>query len=225
VNVTPATGGDLTVLIPMLGRPHRVAPLLDSIRLATPDAEILFLLTPADASVLAEVRKAGGSHLLVEYRRGDYARKINHGYRSTSRPLLFLGADDLRFHPGWLDAALAELGPGIGVVGTNDLGAERVMAGEHSTHSLVTRAYADEHGTIDRPGEILHEGYWHEYVDDELVATARHRDAWAFAGAAHVEHLHPSYGKAPRDPQYAAQRRRMRHSVGLYQRRSALWTA
>ncbi|OHV42191.1 hypothetical protein BBK14_11255 [Parafrankia soli] len=223
--MSAATGADLTILVPMLGRPHRVAPLLASIHQATPGAEVLFVLTPTDTAVLAAVRAAGTRHITVPYQRGDYARKINAGYRESDRPLLFLGADDLHFHPGWHQAATAELRDwAVGVVGTNDLGSERVMKGEHATHSLVTRTYADEHGTIDQPGAILHEGYWHEWVDDELVGTAMHRGAWAFAADAHVEHLHPSYGKAPRDSQYLAQRRRMRHSRPLYETRRALWT-
>ena len=34
----------------------------------------------------------------------------------TDEPLIFQGADDLRFYPGWLEAAKAKLAPGIGVV-------------------------------------------------------------------------------------------------------------
>ncbi len=136
---------------------------------------------------------------------------------------MFLGADDLRFHRGWLAAAQAALGPGIGVVGTNDLGNPRVMAGEHATHFLVTREYADR-GLIDGKPGLLFEGYAHEYCDDELVGTAKHRGAWAFAEGSRVEHLHPTYGKAPMDASYAAQRQRMRASVVLFRQRRRLWT-
>ena len=215
---------DLAILVPMLGRAHRVAPLVDSIR-ATCDARILFLVSPDDRVVRDAVDVAGCERL--EVRRlpsGDYARKINAGYRHTTEPLLFLGADDLLFHPGWYEAATAALAPGVGVVGTNDLGSPRVMAGEHATHSLVTRAYADEHGTIDGPGEILHEGYQHEWCDDELVGTAKMRDAWAMALDSHVEHLHPNWHPdVPMDALYAAQRKRMRQGAALYQVRRRRW--
>lgn len=137
---------------------------------------------------------------------------------------MFLGADDLRFHPGWLEAAKAELDVGVGVVGTNDLGSPRVMRGAHSTHSLVTREYADVFGTIDRPGRVLHEEYPHEFVDDELVATAKFRGAWRFASKARVEHLHPSWGKAPMDALYALQADRMSVGRRIYRRRSRMWT-
>lgn len=214
---------DLAILVPMLGRPHRIAPLLASIREATPDAHVLFLVTPTDVQVRQELARQHCHHLAVPRRpTGDYARKINTGYRATTQPYLFTAADDLRFHPGWFEAALAQITPQVGVVGTNDLGSPRVMSGQHATHSLVTRWYADL-GTIDQPHAIYHEGYVHEYVDDELVGTAKKRGAWAFAESAHVEHLHPDWGKAPTDAMYAKQRGRMRASRNLYNQRRRLW--
>lgn len=186
---------------------------------------MVFICSPGDGDVISAVDATGCDSLIVPGPNpGDYARKINAGYRATTEPLMFLGADDLRFHPGWFDAAAAELGPGVGVVGTNDLGSERVMAAQHSTHSLVTRDYVDRFGTIDEPGRVLCEEYPHEFVDDELVATAKHRGAWAFAADSHVEHLHPNWGKAPMDKLYAQQRRRMRAGRQIFERRSRLWT-
>ncbi|MCK9921605.1 hypothetical protein MXD61_06830 [Frankia sp. AgPm24] len=222
--MTDEQGAELTILVPMLGRPHRVAPLLASIQATVPAAEVLWLLTPGDHAVVAEVDRAGGRALSVGFARGDYARKINLGYRVTDRPLLFLAACDLQFHPGWYQAALDQFADGIGVVGTNDMGNPRVVAGEHATHSLVTRAYADQGATADGAGEILHEGYWHEYCDDELVQVARHRGVWAFAANSHVEHLHPDYGKAPSDHMYRRRRPRMRQGAPLFAARRSLWT-
>lgn len=215
----------VAVLVPMLGRPHRVAPLLESLVATAPSAEPLFLLSPNDAAVHDAVAAADAPHLdVLGPFPGDYARKINAGYRHTTADLLFLAADDLLFHDGWLEAAVAELRPGVGVVGTNDLGSPRVMAGDHATHSLVTRDYCDRFGTIDGAGAVLTEEYPHEFVDDEFVATAKHRDAWAFAFGSHVEHLHPSWGKAPMDPMYAQQRNRMAKGRRIYRRRQHLWT-
>jgi hypothetical protein len=205
----------------MLGRPGTVQPLVESIG---DSADVLFICSPHDTTTDA-CRATGRDVLTVGWEPGpgDYARKINAGYRVTDDPLLFLGACDLRFHPGWLDAAKTKLTDGIGVVGTNDLGNARVIRGEHATHSLVTRAYADL-GTIDGQPGILHEGYHHEYVDDELVGTAKHRQAWAFAPDSVVEHLHPSWGKAPTDHLYDAQRLRMAASWRDYRNRRRMWT-
>ena len=213
----------VAILVPMLHRGHRVRPLLESIEATTTGARVVFICSPRDPSVLTEV--ADLEHIIVDGPRpGDYARKINAGVAHTSEPLVFMAADDLRFHPGWFEAATAKLAPGIGVVGTNDLGSKRVMTGTHSTHSLVTRDYIDEFGTIDEPGKALHEGYPHEFVDDELVQTAIHRSAWAFADDSIVEHLHPAWGKAPMDAMYAQQSARMKAGRRVYRRRQRLWT-
>lgn len=215
----------VAILVPMLGRGDRVGPLLDSIAASTPEPhEIVFLCTPEDDAVDA-VQSAGHEPILVApQKRGDYARKIQAGVDATTAPLIFTGAIDLRFHPGWLEAAAALLSDTVGVVGTNDLCNPRVMSGQHATHFLVARWYVAL-GTIDEPGVLMHHGYVHEYVDDELVATARHRDAYAFAEASHVQHLHPMDGVTPTDDLYRAQGARMTLSRHHYQRRRRLWAA
>lgn len=217
---------DVVVLVPMLGRAHRVRPLLESLHASTGDARALFICHAGDTAVLAAVKEADADLMLVPRAPiGDYARKINFGYRTTAEPLIFLGASDIHFHPGWLDACRAALGPGVGVVGTNDMGSPRVMAGQHSTHSLVTRDYADQFGTIDGPGQILCEAYPHEYSDDELVGTAMHRGAWAFAPTARVEHLHPNWHPdIPVDEAYRGQGRRMVIGRRIFNRRRLRWT-
>jgi hypothetical protein len=48
-----------------------------------------------------------------------------------------------------------------------------VIRGEHSTHPIIVRSYIEGQGAIDEPGKALHEGYWHNFVDDELIGTAR----------------------------------------------------
>jgi hypothetical protein len=216
---------DVAIVVPMLGRPHTIVPLVDSIHNTTESPHIIFGCSPGDVEVIGKLKTLGLDLFIVDGpTRGDYARKINTGYRLTDEPLLFTAACDLRFHAGWLEAATAKLTPSIGVVGTNDLGSRRVMMGNHSTHSLVTRDYVDKFGTIDRPGLVLHEGYPHEFVDDEFVQTAIHRNAFAFAFDSHVEHLHPAWGKAPTDELYDQTPLRMRMGRKLYRQREHLWT-
>lgn len=218
--------GATLVVVPVLNRPHRVAPLIASLASATPEPHrLVFVCTDSDGPEIDAVTAAGAERLAIPANSiGDYAMKINHAYRHSGEPFLFTGADDLDFRPGWLTAALAKMAdPAVGVVGTNDMGSPRVIAGEHSTHSLVRRSYVDEFGTIDEPRKVLHEGYAHEFVDDEFVQTAMHRGAWAFAGESLVEHLHPCWGKAPSDPMYALQRRRMHQGRKIFARREQLW--
>ena len=220
-------GGATLIIVPVLNRPHRVAPLVESITANTPERHrVVFVCTPGDRNETEEVAGSGCDWFVMPCAndRGDYAKKINAAYSRSTEPFLFLAADDLAFHPGWLAAALAKMTEGVCVVGTNDLGSARVMAGEHSTHSLVRRSYADNPGTIDEQGKVLHEGYWHEYVDDEFVKTAIARGVFAHAMDSVVEHLHPCWGKAPLDDLYAMQRMRMKHGRRVFWRREHLWS-
>lgn len=199
--------------------------MLASIDATTEGARVLFCLTKGDDEVEAEVVRAGRERAMFPPRPiGDWAHKVNTGARLTEQPLIFTGADDLEFRVGWFEAATAKLEPGIGVVGTNDMGNPRVMAGDHATHFLVTREYMKKYGTVDEPGKILHEGYWHELCDDELVATAKHRSAWVMALTAEVKHRHPNWDPlVPTDPLYDRQRERMRFGRRLFAQRRRLW--
>jgi hypothetical protein len=213
----------LALLIPVLRRPHRVEPVIASIEAATPPPfRILFIASPGDEAEHDALKAAGALFMEVE---GNYATKINAAIQATDEPLIFTGADDLDFRPGWLEAALEVMAKtGAMVIGTQDLCNPRVIAGAHATHFLVRRAYVEEHGTLDGPGELLHEGYEHEYVDDELIGTARARGLYAFAGRSVVKHLHP-LGGYPTDELYEGAAGRMRRSRGLYRKRRRLWQA
>lgn len=208
----------LAILIPMLGRAQRVRPLVESIRTTTPTARVLFLTTPTDSEVRTTIDALGCERVDVDYAPGDYSRKIHVGYQHTTERLLFTGAVDLLFHPGWFDACVRRLNPGIGVVGTNDLTNKRTIRGRHSTHSLVTRDYADL-GTIDGQPGPLFQGYHHSFCDDELVATARKRGAWIHATDAKVEHLHPMARKVPDDEIYELGRSHFEEDRQLFKER------
>lgn len=166
------------------------------------------------------------SLLSIEYHAvGDYARKINAAFLVSDAPFLFTGADDLDFHEGWCEAALRRMeDPRIGVVGTQDLGNPVVLAGEHSTHSLVRRSYVYHPGAvIGMPGAVLNPDYPHEWCDNELVATAQARGAFVFAEDSIVEHLHPNWDKAAIDPIYSAAVERSRVGERLFYHRRHLW--
>ena len=223
---------ELAILIPVLDRPHRVAPLVESIaKNTTVDYHIYWLCTSGLISEEAHIRDVADWDVMsiafsTPRRHGDYAHKINEAFKRSTEPYLFLGADDLDFRPGWDVTGLRWFrNPNVGVVGTQDLGNRRVIRGEHSTHSFVSRTYVDEFGTIDRPGEVLHEGYAHEFVDDEFIETAKFRGAFKFSQHSVVEHLHPLWGKAETDRVYNGQRQRMRQGRVIYSRRKHKWTS
>jgi hypothetical protein len=225
----------ITILVPVLGRPQNAKPLVDSIKegstLSTkgvsPEIELLFLLSPGDQEQAFAVFKTGVDAHIVGWQNGpgDWAKKINEGFALTSSEFCLLGADDLRFHSGWdVEALRVAEKSGAGVIGTNDLGNAMVMRGKHATHPLVRRSYVDEHGTIDEPGKCLHEGYAHQWVDNELVETAKARGQWAFAHASHVEHLHPLWRKGKMDSTYEKALSTPKEDSALFHARRRLWS-
>lgn len=225
----------IAVLVPVLDRPERAAPLVESIDAAsTLVTRVVFLVTDGDDAQLAACLATDAMTVVVPFPLdgGDYARKVNYGVLCTEEPWLLQAGDDLAFHPGWDTEALAlDTGPHVGVIGTNDLGNPLVKQGRHSTHSLIRRAYVEEHGTIDEPGKALHEGYWHCWVDNELIETAKRRRAYYAARRSHVEHLHPIWPvrghsrerKGTDDATYQRGQLRYREDHALYMARRGMW--
>jgi hypothetical protein len=199
--VEPATE-PVAVVVPVLGRPHRAAPFMASLRATTGLAEA-FAVVDTDDTDTADAWEKAGAHVLVAS-GGSFPVKVNDGYRATAEPWLFVCGDDVRFHPGWLDQAVAtHRASGARVIGTNDLGTDTVTSGSHATHWLIRRDYVDELGASwDGPGVVCHEGYRHAFVDNEVVTVAKQRDEWAHCGASVVEHLHPAFGRADDDATY-----------------------
>lgn len=214
-------GPSVAIIVPVLRRPHRIRPTIESVAAATPEPHrLLFVASDNDRATIAALDRAGADHLIVPAPRGTWACKINVGYRATTEEWVFTGADDLDFRPGWFPRALVWADEHTGVIGTNDLWNPRVMTGTHSTHSLVRRVYADERGTIDQPGMILHEGYPHQFADDELVATAMARDAYVHAFDAIVRHLRPPVAD---DDTYRLGERSHLEGKRLFLARRRLW--
>lgn len=213
----------VVIVVPVLRRPHRVAAVVASAEATTPKNayRLVFVTDPDDHDERAAVDAAGADRIDCA---GGYARKINAAYRDSTEDAIFCAADDVEFQRGWAEAALRRLRGAIGVVGTNDLANPRVMRGRHATHSLVLRAYADERGTIDEPGKVLHEGYAHNFVDDELLATARRRRAFVFAADSRVRHRHPNFDKTvQRDDVYELGASTFEQDRRLFLTRARLW--
>lgn len=200
-NPPPATQRT-AVIVPTRGRPRNAEPFMTSLRASTGLATA-YAICDDDEPESVEAWRAAGAEVIVD-NVITFAKKVNVGYAKTSEPWLFLVGDDVRFHPGWLDHA-QHVGEVLeaSVVGTNDLGNERVMKGEHATHLLVRRSYVEETGASwDGAGVVCHEGYRHNFVDDEVVRAAKLRGVWQMALGSVVEHLHPIFKKADGDATY-----------------------
>jgi hypothetical protein len=216
----------IAILVPVLGRPQAIRPLVESIMVTKEKHEVVFLTTPADVDAHFVCKGTMWRTVVVEWNagNGDWAKKINYGLTLVEADFYLLGASDLRFHPGWDEQALStHERTGAGVIGTNDLGNATVMRGEHSTHPLIAHEYIEQ-GTIDDSSKLLHEGYAHQWVDTELVETAKARGAWAFASRSYVEHLHPFWHKSKMDATYEKALSTSYPDHQLFLRRRRLWT-
>lgn len=219
---------EVVVVIPVLNRPHRAQPVIDALTASDRAglARPLFVCTPGDHAQIAACRATGAETLIADWPAGraDWARKCGLGRHATDEPFLLLAADDVTFEPGWAEAALTIFRRyDVGVVGTNDCANPTVMRGLHSTHPLVCRGYADTHGTVDDPALMLAGCYWHNFVDTELVETAKARGCWAFAADARVRHANPMWGTAQMDDTYRRGREHYQEDAVLFRERQRLW--
>ena len=220
----------MAIIVPVLGRPHRVGPLLYDIDSGTPEPHrTVFVCDPDDHATIQACAFEGADWICDWADEPTYATKIDLGYQGTVEPWIFTAADDLHFHRGWLTEALrgAEL-TGAKVIGTADMANAKVMAGEHSTHTLIERAYCDDPGAcVDGPRTVLHPGYLHEYCDDELIGTAKARGVWAHASGSVVEHMHhrrtDGGATMPNDDTYRKGIASRRINAALYAERRPLW--
>lgn len=225
------------VLVPVLGRPHNVEPLVESfLEGRTVPSRLVFICSPTgdDPEQVAACHAARktNEHVVVTQigaspGPGDFARKINLAFRNLYAPFVFQAADDVMFCPGWDQAALdvAEA-TGAGVIGTNDHGNPTVQKGNHSTHSLIRRSYIETFGGTldDGPGVVFHEAYGHQWCDTELVEIAKVRGQWAFAADSAVCHEHPFWDRTvPNDATYRKGQASAHADRRLYLQRRLQW--
>lgn len=217
----PPASAPVSVIVPVMRRPQNAEPFMTSLRATTGLATVYAVHSQGDTDTANAWRQAGATLLEVDLGQpGTFAEKVNFGYQHSDDPWLFLCGDDVHFRPGWLDHAIQAAGGQYHVVGTNDLGNPRVIAGEHATHLLIRRSYVDGLGASwDGPKVVCHEGYHHWYVDDEIVTVAKQRGTWTMARESVVEHLHPAWGKAEGDEIYELGQSHAAEDEALFQER------
>jgi len=213
----------IDILVPVLGRPRNVTPLLESLEVTKEPHEVFFICSPGDLEQIASCQASGRETWIVDWHPGaaDFAKKINWMFERTEAQWVFQAADDVRFYPGWDETALrVAKSRAKSVIGTNDLHNEAVKRGLQATHVLFRRDYIERHGgTQDNTGRVFCELYDHQYVDLEFCETAKRRGEWAFAKQSIVEHLHPHWGLAEDDETYRKAVRRSGPDRRLYQKR------
>jgi hypothetical protein len=229
-------GGSVTaldIIIPTYGRPDRLLDVLEDAHHGASgvDHVVTLVVEAFDNEIwdaLDECVEQPWWQYRINCRTASYAGAMNQQCLDTDAEFVFMGADDLHFHPGWYQEAVAMMDGTTMVVGTNDLFNQRVLAGNGSTHHLVDMRYLrDRGGTPDMgPGIALFEGYSHNYVDTEFIEVAKARAVFKPCLTSVVEHLHVQAGKAPMDATYAKGLDRDRYLADdrLFRSRVALWT-
>lgn len=208
----------VNILVPTLnGRETNAATFMRSLGVV-PDADVTAVVELCDDEA-AKAWAAEGANVRFADGR-SFAVKINAGFRGTAAPWILMVGDDVRFHDGWLDALMAKAEEtGADVIGTNDLGTG--CTNWFSPHPFINRDYVNVEGASwDGPGIVCHEGYRHNYVDNEILRVAQSRGAWAMAWDAVIEHLHPCYGKGDDDRIYRLGQSFIEHDSELWRQRN-----
>lgn len=230
VTAVDVTGETIDIVIPTYGRADRLARVAVNAIEATPNiGRLLFVVEDDDDATIDALNALPDLRIQVIRNEGPrtYAGAVNTAAKYVTGNWLFTGADDLSFKPGWDEAALTlAMRTGAKVVGTNDMWNQAVLAGHHSTHSLVAMDYITGKGaTADAvPGKVLHD-YHHNFVDPELVQVAMSRGVYAHCHTAVVEHLHPLAGKAPTDDTYDRGSENWDADEALFVARRPMWAA
>ena len=188
----------VTVLVPAVNRPENVARLVDSFN-ATNDgsAQLLYVVESQHHDQLDALDAAGATYIFAT-RGSSYASKMNEGFSVTDTDWVFLAGDDVEFTPGWIETART-LSDRFDVIGTNDSEPGRVRnplvaAGKHADHFFVRRSYVNDDGaSLEGPGILCPEAYYHWYTDKEMIQLAKARGVFAPCLESVVIHHHPGY--------------------------------
>ena len=216
----------VAVLIPTLGRPHKLKENVDNLFDVTgrDEIDIVFIVEPEDT---ASIDAAGelDALLIVNKRSKNYAGAINTAVNELDHRYFYAAADDFNFHPNWLPPLL-EKSKQYGVVGSDDLGNPNVKAGNFAVSYLVSRWYLP-YACIGYPDCLVYEGYKHNYTDTDVCQTAIHRGQYSFCAESVVEHMHPAWGKSEFDKTYerSLDQTLMNIDDAEFMRRSISWRA
>jgi len=219
----------IAILIPTLGRANALAPLLANLRETTPPIyRVCFVVDTADTETRQAIEAmAPAEDFCNVYRDGTYPVKVGAGAAASAEPLIAPLADDVVFHAGWYEAAVARFeDPAVQVVGTLDL-TPATASGKNVTMPIVRRSYVDDPGAAyDEPGVLFHTGYHHNAVERELWQLAKHRGVAVFEPNSIIEHRHHSFGtREADDTDRKGNMANWDADLALYHERERLWTS
>lgn len=206
------------IIIPAM-RAHLMGPLLENIEATTPEPHRV-LVVSSDPAIDQICQRAGVECLPDDGRGTTWGQRLNHAFDHLQWGVqyLFLGADDVVFHQGWLSAAHAVMNDADQVVSVND------TLTDEGTLALVSRRYVELYsGVCDEPNTVIHPGYRHCYSERELYDTARARGRFAYAAESVVEHNHWLAGKSELDSIYQDGENAKRNDQLIFETRRQAW--
>ena len=204
---------DTAVLIPAM-RPHLFEGLAQGIETTAGPAKAYFMVGTPEGE--KECSRLGVSWFRDE--GGTWGERLNYMAQHTTEPYLFLGADDVIFHPTWLNEAQAKMGENDGIVFVAD------RQNPSGTLALVSRMYLNQwSGCLDQPDVLIHPGYHHNFSECELREVGNVRKRCWLQHMATVEHVHWLTGRAEKDEVYELGQSRWDDDERLFRERAAMW--
>ena len=185
------------ILIPSLGRPHRLKDSAENIRLNTDlDHDILWCVNGLRSKGILDGLGEryiddtdDGDHRYVTRMNKLMTWAISEGFKTV-----FFGSDDVIHHDGWLSSALdVMVEEQKACVVVNDL------RNPNGTQAVVRTDYLP-FLTFDNAKVPFHPGYQHNYADTEQQITANKYGQHTRALSSRVEHLHPIYQNSTSRP-------------------------
>lgn len=221
----PSGEAQVAIIVPTLGRAHKLAALAENIDRVTPEPyNLLFVVDRDDADSQRVIAKLTNAWMTI--RNGTYPEKINAGVKASVEPIVVLTNDDVVFHPEWYERAMKvfEKRNDVMVVGPSDT-TPATAEGTHATMPIVRRSYIEDPGAAyGEPGVALHEGYHHNWSETELWALANDRGVAKFVSSCVIEHRHPDWGTAAMDDTYErGARQHFDKDQLLFNERVAAW--
>jgi len=206
------------IFIPTYKRARKIGVLMENVKNSTNIINKVWFILERDDKESIDVAQKLGVNIIFD--GGSYATAINTAFTKTNNERFFIGADDVVFHDGWLEAGMSRQ---EGVVVANDMHSQSVMKGEAGTFFLVKREYIETWGgCVDRQYPVLYP-YKHNFTDTEFYETAKARGVLAYEPKMIVEHIHWIYNLSPNDETYEKGKKYFKEDEELYNNRREKW--
>lgn len=214
----------VAIFTPTSYRSQNIERLINSIR-ETSEVTAYFIHPSDDGDSWKELNKQFQPHTKNLFwwhdnPEGDtrFVKRIQSMYEQTDEEWFLTGADDVVFHPGWLEEARPYMHT-HSVISFDDMCNPNVPG----TNFLIRRSYIEEQsGVIDSPNTVFCQDYFHNFCDNELVETASKRREFVKCDGK-IEHYHHTIGKAENDKIYQLAQSRWNEDAETFHQRRHLW--